>query len=55
MNYDGNSLYPSAIWDDKSVYPKMKNGYAFTPHMNDTFVKTFSNQLFNQDGNESAT
>ena len=22
MNYDGNSFYPSAMWNEKSVYPK---------------------------------
>ena len=35
MDYDGNSLYPSAMWDENSVYPKMESGFAFAPHMND--------------------
>ena len=54
MDYDGNSLYPSAMWDESSVYPKIESGFAFKPHMNDVFVKAFNNQTFNEDGNESA-
>ena len=54
MNYDGTSLYPSAIWDEKSVYPKIETGFAFKPHMNDIYVDAFNNQTFNEDGDESA-
>ena len=54
MDYDGNSLYPSAMWDENSVYPKIESGFAFAPHMNDVYVKAFNNQTFNEDGNESA-
>ena len=33
MDYDATSLYSSAMWDEKSVYPKIENGFAFKPHM----------------------
>ena len=55
MDYDATSLYPSAIWDEKSVYPKMETGFAFKPHVKDVYVEAFNNQTFNQDGVESAT
>ena len=29
MCYDGNSLYPSAMWDEKSTHPKKETGFAF--------------------------
>ena len=35
MDFDAKSLYPSAMWDEKSVYPKTDTGYHFEPHMND--------------------
>ena len=54
MDYDGNSLYPSAMWDENSVYPKIETGFAFKPHLNDVYVEAFNNQTFNQDGDESA-
>ena len=54
MNYDANSLYPSALWDGISVYPKTETGFAFKPHMNDVYVEAFNNQSFNKDGGESA-
>ena len=53
MGYDGNRLYPSATWDENSVYPKIETGFAFAPHMNDVYVKAFNNQTFNEDGDES--
>ena len=52
--YDGNSLYPSAMYDCESVYPKIETGFVFKPHMNKTFVEAFNNQTFNEDGDESA-
>ena len=53
MDFDATSLYPSAMWDQKSVYPEIENGFAFKPDMNDFYVEAFSNQSFNQDGDES--
>ena len=54
MDFDATSLYPSAMWDENSVYPKIETGVAFKPHMNNVYVETFNNQTFNQDGDESA-
>ena len=54
MDFDATSLYPSAMWDEKSVYPKIETGFAFKPHMNDVYVEAFNNQTFNEDGDESA-
>ena len=57
MDFDATSLYPSAMWDENSVYPnpKKKTGFGFKPHMNKTYVDAFNNQTFNEDGDESAT
>ena len=54
MDFDATSLYPSAMWDESSVYPKIETGFAFKPHMNDVCVEAFNNQSFNEDGDESA-
>ena len=54
MGFEATSLYPSAMWDEKSVYPKRETGFAFEPHMNNIYVKAFNSPTFNQDGNESA-
>ena len=54
MDYDANSLYPSAMWDENSVYPKLESGFCFKPDMNDVYVEAFNDQTFNQDGGESA-
>ena len=53
MDFDATSLYPSAMWDEKSVYPKIETGFAFKPQMNDVYVEAFNNQTFNEDSNES--
>ena len=54
MDFDATSLYPSAMWDKNSVYPKIETGFAFKPDMNDIYVEAFNNQTFNEDGDESA-
>ena len=54
MDFDATSLYPSVMWDEKSVYPKIESGFAFKPRMNNVYVEAFNNQTFNQDGEESA-
>ena len=54
MDFDATSLYPSAMWDEKSVYPKIETGFAFKPHMNDIYVEAFNNQSFYENGDESA-
>ena len=47
-DFDAVSLYPSAMWDEKSIYPRIETEYAYTGDMNDEPVKKFNNQSFNQ-------
>ena len=54
MDFDAMSLYPSAMCDENSVYPKIETGFAFKSHMNTTFVDAFNNQTIHEDGDESA-
>ena len=54
MDFDATSLYPSAMWDENSVYPRTEPGFAFKPHMKDVYVEAFNNQTFKEDGDESA-
>ena len=54
MDFDATSLYPSAMLDERSVYPKIETGFAFKPHMIDVYLEAFNNQSFNEDGDESA-
>ena len=35
------SLYPSAMSDEKSIYPKIETGYVFTPDMNNDLVENY--------------
>ena len=42
------SLYPSAMWDAKSICPRIETGHAFTKDMNDELVEKFNNQTFTQ-------
>ena len=51
LNFDGTSLYPSAMWEKNSVYPKTETRFAFKPHMNDVFIEAITNRTFNWDGN----
>ena len=34
-DFDATSLYPTAMWDENSVYPKIETRFAFQPDMND--------------------
>ena len=54
MDFGATSLYPSAMWDEESLYPKNETGFVFKHDMNETYVDAFNNQTFNQNGNESA-
>ena len=54
MDFDATSLYPNAMWDKNSVYPKIETGFADKPHMNDVYIEEFNIETFNQDGDESA-
>ena len=47
-DFDAVSLYPSAMWDEKSIYPRIETGYAFTRDMNDELVENFNSQTFTQ-------
>ena len=47
-DFDAVSLYPSAMWDEKSIYPRIETGYAFTRDMNNELVEKFKNQTFTQ-------
>ena len=47
-DFDAVSLYPSAMSDSKSIYPRKETGYAFKPDMNDELVVKFINQTFTQ-------
>ena len=38
-DFDAVSLYPSAMWDENSFYPRTETGYAFTRDMNDVLVE----------------
>ena len=47
-DFDATSLYPSAMWDENSIYPRIETGYAFTGDMNKVLVHKFNNGNFNQ-------
>ena len=34
------------MWDEKSIYPRIETGYAYTPDMNDALVNNFNTQTF---------
>ena len=36
------------MWDEKSIYPRIETGYAYTPDMNDELVNKFNTGNFNQ-------
>ena len=46
--YDAKSLYPSGMWDENSIYPRIATGYAYTKNMNKRLVKKFNTGNFNQ-------
>ena len=47
-DFDAVSLCTSAMWDEKSFYPSIETGYAFTKEMNGELVNTVNIQTFNQ-------
>ena len=47
-DFDCATLYPSAVWDKNTIYPKIETGFVFVKHMNSELVEKFSNQTFNQ-------
>ena len=48
-DFDAVSLYPSALSDEKSIYPRIETGYAFTPGMNNSLVEKFKIELLLED------
>ena len=47
-DFDAVSLYPSAMWDEKSIYPRIETGYAFSRVMNNKLVEKFNTGNFTQ-------
>ena len=47
-DFDAVGLYPSAMWDENSIYPRIETGYAFTIDMNNLLFHEFNNGNFNQ-------
>ena len=47
-DFDAVSLYPSAMWDERSIYPRIETGYAYTPDMIDELVNKLNTDNFNQ-------
>ena len=45
MAFDATSLYPSAMYDENSIYPKIETGYAFTENMNDELVNELTTKI----------
>ena len=46
-DFNAVSLYPSAIQDEESIYPRIVTGYAFTRDLNKFLVHKFNNGNFN--------
>ena len=44
--FDAVSFYPNCMSDEKSNYPRIETGYAYTPNMNEELVNKFNNQTF---------
>ena len=42
------SSYPSAMWDENSIYLRIETGYAFTKGMNDKLIEKFNTGNFTQ-------
>ena len=40
-DFDAVSLYPSAMWDENSIYPRIETGNTFTRDKNDELVEKF--------------
>ena len=48
MLFDATGFYQTAFWDEKSIYPNIETGYAFTSDMNNELVKISNTQSFAQ-------
>ena len=47
-DFDAVSLYPSAMWDENSIYPRIETGYVFTTEMNKNLVGKFNTGNYTQ-------
>ena len=47
-DFDAVSLYPSAMWDENSIYPRIETGYSYTKDMKNEFVEKFNTGNFTQ-------
>ena len=47
MNFDATNLYPSGMWDEKSLNPRIETGCAYTKDKNDELVEKFISGNFN--------
>ena len=47
-DFDAVSLYRSAMWDEKSFYPKIETGYSFIKNTNGELVEKFNTGNFSQ-------
>ena len=47
-DFDAVSLYPSAMWDEKSIYLRIETGYSFTKDMIDELSEKFHTGNFNK-------
>ena len=46
MDFDANSLYPTTLSDDETVYPKSGSGYALTKYTKSEFLNVFNDENF---------
>ena len=47
-DFDAVCLCPSAMWVEKSIFPRIETGYVFTEDMNDELMERFNIQTFTQ-------
>ena len=47
-DFDAVTLYPSAMWDENSFYPRIETGHAFTRDMENELVEKFNTGNFTQ-------
>ena len=40
-DFDAVSFYPSAMWDEKTIYPRIETGHTYTKDMDNEIVHNF--------------
>ena len=48
IGFDATSLYHSAMWHEKSIYPEIVTGYASAPNKNIEVVEKVNTQTFTE-------